>query len=557
MNVTRRDLLLWGAGATTGLVFTPVPWKLLGDISHWTQNWPWIPQPTHRPIDVKESFCTLCPNGCGMRVRMAGGWPVGVAGMSTHPLTRGALCPLGFAAHQLIWHPQRLRTVRHRGANSSWDQAHSAFSKACDEGPIVIVDGCPGRGASSLFEAFVQKRQGEYRIVHAPDTQALMPYETWSGVPASALGYDLENARTVVSFGAPLLDGWGIPGRFSRLWAERAAGRTDPDLRLIQVEPSLSRTAARAWQWLAIHPGGETALAAGIARVLLEEHLVAASAPMPRLTLAESAEQSGMGAEAIRDLARKMIARPPVVAITNDDNPAVAALNVVLDAVGTRGGIVQKTKSAKSHLTADSELQNVRALLIDSSVPWNFVPRTNTEVFQFAAWDGGSSKADWLLPAPGFLEDLADIPTPLTSAIETYAVALSVIKAPAEVRSVTEFLRSVDPSLTTVEEVIHGRCGELFRQRTGVLRGREETPVAKVASAQKLEEQLRSGVVWMGEAETPRRLRCKLSEWPEVSRPAPSSLTWLANWQAPVLPPLASKLYRESNLREQPERRNA
>ena len=43
-------------------------------------------------------------------------------------------------------------------------------------------------------------------------------------MPADALGYDLENAQTIVSFGAPLLDGWGAPGRFTRLWANAPPG---------------------------------------------------------------------------------------------------------------------------------------------------------------------------------------------------------------------------------------------------------------------------------------------------------------------------------------------
>lgn len=556
MKITRRDVLVWGAGATAGLVFTPVPWKLLSDVSIWTQNWRWIPQPTHRPVDVKGSFCTLCPNGCGIRVRMAAGWPVGVAGVRSHPISRGALCPLGFAAHQLIWHPQRLRTVRHRRSTSSWDEAHVAFAKACTEGPVVIVDGYPGHAASSLFEAFAEKQRGSYRVVSGPEAQALTPYETWSGVPAAALGYDLENVRTIVSFGAPLLDGWGTPGQFTRLWAERAAGAADPDLRLIQIEPSLSRTAARAWQRSAIHPGGETALAAGIARVLLEEQLVQARDPMPPLTLAQSAEQSGLSTDAIRDLARLIVGRPPVVAIASDDNPSIAALNVLLGAVGTRGGIVQKSKHAKSHLPAESELDSVRAVLIDSSVPWDFVPQTDAEVFRFAAWDGGSSKADWLLPAPGFLEELTDIPTAPTSAIETYAIASSLVKAPPGVQSAAQFLGRVDPDLTPVDKIIHTRCEALFRARAGTLCAQETTPVAMIPSVEKLEEQLRSGAVWMGEPQHPGGLRCKLSEWPQATRSECPPCNSLGTWRAPVLPPLASKLYQESSLREGPERRN-
>ena len=73
----------------------------------------------------------------------------------------------------------------------------------------MIIDGYPGRAASSMLQDFAQKRNGDYRVVFGAETRSLSPYASWSGVPASSLGYDLENAQTVVSFGAPLLDGWG------------------------------------------------------------------------------------------------------------------------------------------------------------------------------------------------------------------------------------------------------------------------------------------------------------------------------------------------------------
>jgi len=555
MKVTRRDLLVWSAGAAAGLVVTPVPWKLLDDSSIWSQNWPWIPQPTRGPVEVKQSACTLCPNGCGMRLKMAAGWPVGVAGGSSHPISRGALCPLGFGAHQLNWHPERLRTVRRRATTSSWSEAKAAFAKACSEGPVVIIDGYPGRAASSVLESFNQKRNGSYRVVLGRETRALAPYEAWSGVPASALGYDLENAQTIVSFGAPLLDGWGPPGRFTRLWAERVAG-AGPQLRLIQADGSLSRTATRAWRWVPVQAGCETALAAGVARVLLEERLVLARGPMPPLTLVDAASQTGLTTDAIRDLARTIVAHPPAVAIANDDNPAIAALNVVLGAAGASGGIVRRSKPATSYVGADAAIPSARAVLIDSSVPWDFARQTDAEVFRFAAWDGGSSKADWLLPAPGFLEELTDVPTAPTSAIETYAVAPSLVKAPAEVQSAAQFLSSIDPTLTTAEKIIHARCEDLFRGRIGTLIGRDRTSVAKLDSVQKFEEQLWKGAVWVGERSRPDGLRCELQVWPTAATSArPES--WSATWPAPVLPPLASKLYKESSLREPPERRNA
>ena len=552
MKVTRRDLLVWGAGAAAGLAFTPVPWKILDDVSIWSQNWPWIPQPARGPVEVKQSFCTLCPKGCGLRVRTAGGWPVGVAGMTNHPFTRGALCPLAFGAHQLNWHPQRLKAVRHRASTSSWGEAQAAFSNACSDGPVVIIDGYPGRAASSVLENFTQKR-GAYRVLLNPETRALTPYKDWTGVPASALGYDLENAQTLVSFGAPMLDGWGTPGTFTRLWAERAAGMTDPQLRLIQVDSSFSRTAGRAWQWVRVPAGSEAALAAGLARVLLEEHLVAARGPVPSLTLAAAADQTGLTVDSIRALARTIISRAPVVAIAADATPAVGALNVVLGAVGERGGIVQRSKQAKAYVSADAAIPSARAVLIDSTVPWDFVPRTDAEVFRFAAWDGGSSKADWLLPAPGFLEELTDVLTAPTSAIETYAVASAIAKQTFEARSAAQFLCGIDSTLASVDRIIHDRCADLFKAGAGTLHAKEEPPVGKIASAQKFEEALQQGAVWIGDPPH-ARLRCELREWP-AETPSAHLENWASAWSAPVLPPLASKLYQESSLREPPARR--
>jgi hypothetical protein len=490
-----------------------------------------------------------------MKVRVAAGWPVGVAGISSHPVSRGALCPLGFGAHQLNWHPQRLRTVRHRANASTWDEARAAFSRACADGPVVVVDGYPGRAASSVLQAFAQRHGGEYRVVLSSETRALAPYAGWSGVAASSLGYDLENTQTVVSFGAPLLDGWGAPGRFTRLWAERAAGKPDPQLRLIQIEESLSRTASRAWQWIPIHAGTESALAAGIARVLLEEHLVSAHGPMPPLTVAEAAGQTGVSTDAIRDLARSIVSHSPAVAIAVDDNPAVAALNLVMGAAGARGGIVRRSNH-EPYISADSAIPSARAVLIDSSVPWSFVPQTDAEVFRFAAWDGGSSRADWLLPAPGFLEELTDVPAAPTSAVDTYAVAPNLVKAPPGIQSASQFLHDIDSGLTTVEQGIHARCDDLFHGRSGTVQSKETTPVMKFASAAKIEEQLRVGAVWVGEPPRPESLRCELREWPTAVA-SPRTDSWTTAWPEPVLPPLATKLYRESNLREAPEKRTA
>ncbi|HUJ74619.1 MAG TPA: hypothetical protein VL359_07155, partial [bacterium] len=80
-------------------------------------------------------------------------------------------------------------------------------------------------------------------------------------------------------------------------------------------------------------------------------------------------------------------------------------------------------------------------------------------------------------------------------------------------------------------------------------------PVAKIESVTKLEDQMRKGAVWAGEPASPGGLHCALKEWPAAV--PPESAGWPQDWSPPVLPPLASKLYEESDLRVVRDRRMA
>jgi len=73
----------------------------------------------------------------------------------------------------------------------------------------------------------------------------------------------------VLSFGSGLVEGWGSPPyMFRAKGAMQAKGG-----RLSQVDARLSKTAAKADQWLPIKPGTEGALALGLIHVILKEGL--------------------------------------------------------------------------------------------------------------------------------------------------------------------------------------------------------------------------------------------------------------------------------------------
>jgi hypothetical protein len=117
-----------------------------------------------------------------------------------------------------------------------------------------------------------------------------------------------------------------------------------------------------------------------------------------------------------------------------------------------------------------------------------------------------------------------------------------------------QFLTIVDSSLPSVDNVIDARCGDLFHRRAGTVIAQTAVALTKLASAQKLKEQLLAGAIWEGEPPVSGKLRCELKKWPDDIGCAPFE-KWDAAWRAAVLPPLASKLYVESGLREHPDRR--
>jgi hypothetical protein len=165
-------------------------------------------------------------------------------------------------------------------------------------------------------------------------------------------------------------------------------------------------------------------------------------------------------------------------------------------------------------------------VIADASVPSDWTREAAVECFRFAAWNGLA--ADWLLPAPAFLEELTDVPAAPTSALATYSIAPALMAAPAGVKSMAQFLAEVDDSIGTVESEIAARA-----------------PAG-----------LRPGEVWSGPSARPAPLWCHLRDWPRaVAHSADSS--WTASFKLPVLPPLAGKLYRESDLQPAPERRNS
>ncbi|MBW1740775.1 MAG: molybdopterin-dependent oxidoreductase [Deltaproteobacteria bacterium] len=292
MKLDRRTFIELGVGfsvgAGTGFMLTPVNWKLMDDVAIWTQNWPWVPVPERGKVTHVNSVCTLCPGGCGITVRKVEDRATKIEGRKGYPVNKGGICILGAAGLQLLYGPWRvpspLRRVGKRGSGHferiSWDEAINAVVQKLrglrqnnQSHTLACISGSDRGTMSQLFDRFL-KAYGSpnfIRTASAEDT-----YELALGVmqgTTASVAYDLERANFILSFGSGLIEGWGSPVRVIKAHSMWRSGNSKERATVVQIEPRLSNTAAKADNWYPVNPGTEAALALGLAHVIIKESL--------------------------------------------------------------------------------------------------------------------------------------------------------------------------------------------------------------------------------------------------------------------------------------------
>lgn len=334
------------------------------------------------------TVCQLCPGGCGIRARVVDGRVVKVEGNPVHPVNRGRLCPVGQAAPQLLYHPDRLRLPMVRDAGGKlgavpWDEAISLLALKLKE--------LRGRGEAhtavflaghyrGLRERFLRRFMTAYG---SPNYIRSRGFSADEADPAHSLTQgvgrplvpDLFEARSILSFGVPLLEGGPSPVHQMRAYGHFRQGEGRPRGILIQVEPRRSATAERADKWVAPHPETETALALGVAHALILEGLFDEEfvnrycegfndRPGPdgqilpgfraivlrEFTLPRVSQATGVPVETILNISRTFARNQPGVAIGGPEFPssptrlglrlAVHFLNALVGNIGRRGGML-------------------------------------------------------------------------------------------------------------------------------------------------------------------------------------------------------------------------
>ena len=392
-------------------------------------------------------------------------------------------------------------------------------------------------------------------------------------------GIDWENAKTVLSIGAPLLDGWGAPGR---IWEARSG------FFLIQAETGGSSTADLADQWLALRPGTETEFALGVARVLIGENLYAPAADRAEgfaafRQLAESADagRTGLRPDQIEAVARRLSANQPALAVGGgtsggplgaDAETAIAGLNALLGAVGRKGGFVARRSPAPPDAPQPESLSDaaIGVLLLDEApggyaTPWETLrPKLKQGAVVIALSpfaEGVARHAEWHVPAPVFLETLQEAATPPDAPRDLFALAPPLLPALAGAMAPDAFLNKLAPlcgwpPVEPLEAALKQKSAELFAAKRGSLFAFQGGEAKTPKNAEEFWSALTAGNCWVGEAseEAPPRRVSLPDRLPAVQqRPAAELALVTVGWKAesggaPVSPILA-KLYQESGLK--------
>ncbi|GAB6060905.1 menaquinone reductase molybdopterin-binding-like subunit QrcB [Desulfonatronum parangueonense] len=518
MALNRRSFLTFAAGGVAGTLFTPVIWKSIDDTAIWTQNWPWIPRLEYGPRAYAATTCKLCPAGCGLNIRTAGGRPVAAEGRTDHPLSQGGICPLGAAAVQLLYSPARIKSPMQKQEDGthqpiSWEQAEALLQEKLSaqkgrRNSVACISGDENGTINELFSAFLGKLGSQSLF--------LMPGETLAAsrvMKQGSIGYDIENADLVVAFGADLLDSWGTIVRNKKAFgASRRIGE-NPSVEYVYVGPMQNNTGAGADQWISVAPEQEGILALGVAYHLLQSGQMAGQAHdysayrnhvMGRYTPEYVQRMTGVAPEIVASLAEKLrrADRPLIIPGSSISQgggvfsfAAALSLNFLLNNLDSPGGVFvlpelpQAVADAEERFqirsrdlvtylqgVADGKSEKPAVYLVYEANPVFTLPQADSlakamqdsYLVSFSTfYDETAAQADLLLPTSYFLERFDDVQTPHGAGFASYSLTRPVIQPVFDTKPTGDVLLSVaekmglDLGFASFDKVLEAKVANL------------------------------------------------------------------------------------------------
>lgn len=234
---------------------------------------------------VKKTVCPLdCPDSCAMLATVKDNRVISLAGDPDHPYTRGVICrkmrrfPERLSEQERLLYPQVRVGAKGEGrfARIGWDEAWQRLVEGLqhiveNHGPEAIMPFCyaGNMGMVNRFAGFpFFHRLGCTRI------RQTICSVTASGAWKLGCG-PVGGSPPDIAAESSLIVAWGINIRVTNMhfWsyvsrARKAGGK------LLVIDPYRTDTARHADEYLPVKPGGDSGLALGILRILIEQKRV-------------------------------------------------------------------------------------------------------------------------------------------------------------------------------------------------------------------------------------------------------------------------------------------
>lgn len=290
---------------------------------------------------VSFRTCPLCEATCGLQVEVADGAVTRIRGDMDDVFSKGYICPKGSSLKGLHDDPDRLRSPLEKQPDGSfvpisWERAWQLIDdrlppmiSGYGKESVAIYSGNPWSHnyEAISYTSLLYGAVGNNRYAAASIDQR--PREIMSGLHFGARTAfpvpDIDRTDLLVLLGSDPIESNGSLATAPD-WPGRLQAILDRGGRIVVVDPRRTKTAELAGEHLAIIPGSDAALLAGIANTLFAEGLAdpgpvgewidgldEVRTALEPFTPEAVATSCGIAAEQIRRLAHDLAAAPSAV----------------------------------------------------------------------------------------------------------------------------------------------------------------------------------------------------------------------------------------------------
>lgn len=280
--------------------------------------------------------CRECPAGCGVLAKNREGRVIKLEGIPGHPVNGGRLCARGQASVQGIYNPDRFPgpLAKDRGGHLQsipWPEAEDRLARklaeiraAGDRGRVVFITDLVNGSYKDFIDLWLSEYGSSEHCLFEP-----FAYESLRAANRICFGedaiptYRIEEADFLLALNTPVLETWLSNVDYARRFAAFRAPKGAVKNSFVFVGPRLSMTAANADEWIAVAPGDEVFVAAGLLKVLAGRSLPAqfdpsaaawAKALTDAISMEAIASRTGIGEERFKALADRFAqAKRPLV----------------------------------------------------------------------------------------------------------------------------------------------------------------------------------------------------------------------------------------------------